>query len=381
MVAGIANAQGPAPAKVEVAAAEERVVAPTIRLVGTVRPCVRTTVASEIGGLVSSLPIDDGDCVQADQVICKLRALPHQLAHEQAAARLKELTAVLDEREADEEKAAFEARRMSGLWESGRCTEKEFRDSSADHRSAQGRTHQARHAMAAQESVVAALADMLARTEIRAPFAGYVVERFTQIGSWVDEGGPVAELVDLSVARVRVDVPEANIAFCAAGEEATVSVEALDASFDGTISRLIPAADPQARTFPVDVDIPNESGLLKSGMFVRAALPSGPKGTRLVIPKNAVVVRGPDRLVYAVHTSDSGAMATPVPVRVIAELAGRLSDHVAVEAPGIAPGDDVVVRGNEYMFGPGPVTIIGRSGPIGALHSRAEAVAASQPSG
>ncbi len=44
-------------------------------------------------------------------------------------------------------------------------------------------------------------------------------------------------------------------------------------------------------------------------------------------------------------------MATPTPVTVVAELL----DYVAVEAGGIAPGDRVIVRGNENMFAPGPV--------------------------
>lgn len=344
-------AQGRGPNRVEVVAAIQREVAPTIGLVGTVRPQRMATVTAEVSGQVESLPVDDGDLVSTGDVLCKLRDAPRRFAHDEAVARLSGLEAALAVSEAELRKAKFEKERTERLWKENRSADKERNDTLADFDAATARRNQARFAIDAQRSVVDRLADDLAQTVIRAPFDGYVVAKKTEIGSWVDEGGGVVDLMDLSVVRVRVDVPESYVAFCQPGAVASATVEALDEAFPGRISRVIPNADERARTFPVDIDIPNKSGKLKGGMFVRAVVPSGPRASRLLIPKDAVVMQGPLPMVYIVRRSEKGQTAEMAPVNVISEV----MDYVAVKVPGLSAGDWVIVRGNEQMRGPGPV--------------------------
>lgn len=344
-------AQGHGPNRVEAVAAIQREVAPTIRLVGTVRPRLVTTVTAEVGGHVESLEVDDGDFVTAGDVLCRLRSAPRRFAHAEAVARLAGLEAALLVSEAELRKAAFEKDRTERLWKEKRSTDKEHNDTLADFDAATGRRDQARFAVDAQQAVVDRLADELARTVIRAPCDGYIIAKRTEIGSWVGQGGAVVDLMDLSVVRVRVDVPESCVDFCGIGAVASVRVDALNQSFSGRISRLIPNADPRARTFPIDIDIPNKTGRLKGGMFVRAAVPAGPRARRLLIPKDAVVMRGPLPMVFVVRRTEKGQMAEMLPVDVLSEV----MDYVAVKVPGLSAGDWVIVRGNERMRGPGPV--------------------------
>lgn len=350
-LAGVCLAQGRGPTRVEVVPVVRLLVAPTIELVGTVRPRLRTVVAAEVSGLVAAMPVDEGDRVTKGQLLCKLRDAPRRFAHAEALARRAELTAVLAERTAELSKAQFEMERTARLWEQDRSTDKERHDTRADHGAAKGRLDQARHALAAQEAVIEALADALARTEIRAPCDGHIVARHTEIGAWVGEGGAIVELVDLSTVRVRMAAPESIVAFCGVGAEAQVSVEAVGKVYPGKVSRLIPQADQRARTFPVEVDIANPTGVLKAGMFARCAAPAGPKTLQLVVPKDAVVLRGSVSMVFVVRSSKDGFTATPLPVEVLSEVV----DHVAVTAAGLTAGDQVVVRGNESMFGPSSV--------------------------
>lgn len=344
-------AQGHGPNRVEVVAAIQRDVAPTIRLVGTVRPRRMATVTAEVAGQVASLPVDDGDFVTAGDVLCRLRDAPRRFAHAEAVARLAGLKAALLVSEAELRKAAFEKDRTQRLWKENRSSDKERNDTLADFDAATARRDQARFALDAQRSVVDRLADDLARTVIRAPFDGHIIAKQTEIGSWVEQGGGVVDLMDLSVVRVRVDVPESYVVFCRLGAAASVMVEALDEGFPGRISRVIPNADERARTFPIDIDIPNKDGRLKGGMFVRAAVPSGPRSRRLLIPKDAVVMRGPLPMVFVVRRTEQGQMAELLPVDVLSEV----MDYVAVKVPGLLAGDWVIVRGNERMRGPGPV--------------------------
>lgn len=349
--ARLSLAQGHGPNRVEVVAAIQRDVAPTIRLVGTVRPRRMATVTAEVAGQVASLPVDDGDFVTAGDVLCRLRDAPRRFVHAEAVARVAGLEASLLVSEAELRKAAYEKDRMQRLWKENRSSDKERNDTLANFDAATARRDQARFAVDAQRLVADRLADDLARTIIRAPFDGHIIAKQTEIGSWVEQGGGVVDLMDLSVVRVRVDVPESYIAFCRIGAAASVMVEALNEDFSGRISRVIPNADPRARTFPVDIDIPNKDGKLKGGMFVRAAVPSGPRARRLLIPKDAVVMRGPLPMVFVVRRSEQGQMAELLPVDVLSEV----MDYVAVKVPGLSAGEWVIVRGNERMRGPGPV--------------------------
>jgi RND family efflux transporter MFP subunit len=338
---------------VEVAEARFEEVAPTIRLVGTVRPRLRTILAAEVSGLVSALPVDEGDRVEKGQAICQLREDQRRLAVQEAEGRLSQLEDGVFERSAELRKAAFEAERMEGLYKLERCTEKEFRDAMAEHEAAQGRQRQAAHAVVSQQALLDRLKDDLERMSIRAPFDGVVVSKRTEVGSWVDQGGAVVELIDLSTARVRVNVPESAAGWCKPGEAAVVFLDALGRSFEGRVARRIPDADPQARTVPVEVDVANEDGLLMAGMFARVAVPNGPRARSLVVPKDAVVVRGQQQVMFVVTQTSDGTMATPMAVTIISEI----GDRVAVSSEGLTEAARVVVRGNEYMFGPTPIAL------------------------
>lgn len=347
------------PSKVAVAEAMMAEVEPTIRVVGTIRPWLRTVVAADVAGLVAELPVEEGDFVQKGRLLCKLRDVSHEAALAEARARRDELAAALAEQKALEDKAQFEAQRIASLWKLERSTEKEYRDADADYRAAVVRTLQAEHALTAHEAVVTRMADNLERTRILAPFDGDVIAKRTEVGAWVDPGGEIVEMLELSRVRVRVNVPEAAIDHCNIGDDALVSVAATGEDYPAKVSRVISSGDDRARTFPVEIDLPNPDGRLRAGMFASAAVPSGKKASRLVIPKDAVVLRGGTQSIYVVHASESGQMAMPLAVKVIAEIA----DKVAVEAAGLSEGDRVVVRGNEYMFGPSPVVIVPGDAP------------------
>lgn len=351
------SAQG-GPAKVVVSPAAVMAVEPTMRLTGTVRPRLRSLVATEVAGLVEELPVDVGDPVRKGDLLCKLRDVVRVAAHEEAVARREELAEICEERRALLSKAEFERKRIAGLFEGDRSTEKEMNDAAADCRAAERRVKQAERALMAQDAVIKVLEDNLRRTEIRAPFDGCIVSKQTEIGSWVDVGGTIVELVDLSVARARINVPESIVDHCTVGDPALVTVDALGEDFSARITRVSPDGDERARTFPIEIDIENPGGRIRAGMFVKAAVPAGKRQERLVVPKDAVVERGPVRMIFVVRDGDSGPAASPIPVTVVSEI----EDKVAVEAPGLKDKDRVVVRGNEYMFGPSAVIIMPEEG-------------------
>ncbi len=375
---------------VVVAPIQERTIPASLRLVGTTLAERTSVVASEVAGLVARWTVEEGDFVRSGAVICELDEAPARLRLAEAEGRLASLRARLQELEngtrpeelrrieasvaeaqAVFEKWKLEHQRVSELFAQQRSNLKEMNDTEMDFLAAQRRLAQAQAALemarngprqeeiaaaraevAAQEAVVRRLERDLERSKIRAPFDGFVLARRAELGEWVAVGGPACEMVAMEKIRVRVDVPESAIRFARPGAQATVEIEALGKSCSAPISRVIPRAAPAARTFPIEIDLPNAEHTLLPGMFVWAHVPCGPAGPRLMASKDAVVVRGPSRLVFVLRPGEGGMqMATPVPVSAGLEAEGL----VEISAPDLKPGDLVVTRANERLYGPTPV--------------------------
>jgi multidrug efflux pump subunit AcrA (membrane-fusion protein) len=152
---------------------------------------------------------------------------------------------------------------------------------------------------------------------------------------------------------VRVDVPESAIPFVKTGDPARVLVEAVSDEFTGRIKHVIPQADVSARTFPVQIELPNPDGRLKGGMIAWATATSGPAAEVVAVPKDAVDVRQGVSYVCTVTTTDKISTATPMPVTTGADI----DEWIAITSGNVAPETLVITRGNERVLFPGPVEI------------------------
>jgi HlyD family secretion protein len=380
--------------RLAVVPAVEEEVPETITVVGTVRPMRRSVLGSEIAGLVKELRVEEGDRVEAGALICQLRDTTARLALDEARETVSQLEAALAELEAgtreedvrsakaaaEEAKALwenwkYERERIAGLERENAASPKEINDTIAELAAAEQRYRQAqaeydkavagprkeviaqaRFAVAAEGVKLQQLQDEFDKTTIEAPFTGFVTEKRTEVGEWIPLGGAVVELVELDAVLVRVMVPESAISFAKRGDPVRVRIDALRDVFTGTIKHIVPQADLAARTFPVEIEIPNPKYALKAGMFARATLPAGRTTKSIVVPKDALVNRAGNFMVVAAMPSPQGQgyMAMPVPV----ELGAEIGERVAVFAPQLRPGVPIAVRGQERVYGPSPAEIV-----------------------
>ncbi len=357
----------------------------TIRLVANLRPDRTSVIASEFAGLVAGLTVDDGQRVAAGEILCQLdnhasqfrlreaqaslASLQAELAERENGTRrevLDQLTAAVGESQALFDMWAFEKKRIAELFDIAQANPKEKNDADMEYLAAERRLSQARarleaarngprteeierfrHAVAAQQAVVLRLQREVENGHIRAPFDGFVTARHTEVGQWLPAGGPVVELVAIDRIRVRCEVPEDAIAFARTGAPASVEIAALNRTAAGTIARIIPRALENARTFPVEIDLPNPDLDLLPGMFAWAHVPAGPAGTRLLVEKDAVVPRGDQKHVFLVRPDGNGGyLAMPLAVETGLEHEGRIE----VRGPGLQAGAIVVIRANERLL-------------------------------
>lgn len=382
------SAQGPAP--VAVARSETRELAAGQPFVGTVLPARTSDVGSAVDGRVVDLPIVDGQRVEAGQPIAGLLRKLLEIERSGAAAEfdrrrhvLAELQAGSRPEEIDQaraETAGFEARldyarsrlaRLGKLVERGTSTVDELQDAQTELRAIEAQLAgaraklalveagprreqiaQAAASVAVQEAEVERIDDQLAKHTIRAPFDGWVVQRFAEKGQWLARGGLVARIAELDTVEVEARVPESSVGGLAEGVQVRLEFDAYpQETWLGTVTKVVPQADVLSRSFPVKIAVPNRvvAGLpvLKGGMLARAWLPVGRSGSATVVPKDAVVLGGPQPLVYVVEPTAAGAATGTV--RPVSVALGAAVDGSVEIRDGLLAGAIVVVRGNERL--------------------------------
>ncbi|MGO8674176.1 MAG: efflux RND transporter periplasmic adaptor subunit [Capsulimonadaceae bacterium] len=182
---------------------------------------------------------------------------------------------------------------------------------------------------------------------ITSPISGVVVERDVNPGQMVDQSQmtPWQLLVVSNTARVWVtaDVYESDLAAVHPGQPVSIKVDAYPYRvFTGTVVRVAPTLNPQTRAVSVRAEIPNESGLLKDGMFAEMTILTGKSDREPVIPIDAVQHDADTDYVYI----RKGSGYARQNVRVGDEKNGEC----AITA-GLQPGDHVVTQGALLLGG------------------------------
>jgi RND family efflux transporter MFP subunit len=386
------------PAQVAVSPIVEREVAVGQTFVGTVMPLKKALVGSAVEGRVIQFPKNAGDRVEEGEVLAQLLTTTIELEWATAKAELKlrqEQLAELKNGVRPEELKQAEARmrsaeatmthrntrraRVEAMFASNRAVSEEERDLAVseaiaaaeafeDARQAyelarQGarieQIAQAQAQVEMQQATADRLKDELDKHTIVSRFPGYVTMEHTEIGAWVKQGDPVAEVVALDEVEITAHLVEQYVPYTRVGMTVNVDVPSIPGrQFAGKVTAIVPQADVQARTFPVLVRVKNErvdgQPLLKAGMYARVSLPTGRREQALLVPKDALVFGGQQPIVYAVDAAGVGqpGKARPVPVELGSAVGGLMQVRGALKA-----GELVAVQGNERLNPPFDVIV------------------------
>ncbi len=316
------------PSPVRYTEARKHLVRRAIRLPGTVESPTVSLVAGEVGGLVLELLVREGATVKQNQPLARLRTTNLELQRDAVQAQLKEAEARLKLAERNRDRALE-------LLEAQLISRQQYDDSFYEFNAWQGRVEQL-------TAEIARINDDISRCTIRAPFTGVVTAEQTEVGQWLAAGDTVVEILSLSELDVRVEAPEQYFPDLKRGTRASVTFESLPGfQVRGRITAIIPRADPQARTFPLKVRIRNRRGRLGVGMLAQVSLRVGKSYRATVVPKDAVLRRGPQEFVVLMNGDNTVSM---VPV----ETGQGVGAWVEVRS-GVEPGQNVITRGNERL--------------------------------
>ncbi len=179
---------------------------------------------------------------------------------------------------------------------------------------------------------------------ITAPHAGVITEKKIEQGGMAVPGVPLLVLEDTSLFKVDASVNERLLGNVKVGMPVSVVLGDTGMRVAGTIGEVVPAVDPATRSFPVRVYLKEPS--LRSGLYVKIAIPEGKKKV-LLLPPRAVVEKGQLTGVYVVD--NRGVMT----YRII-RTGQAYGDGVEVVS-GLLPDERIAVSGLEHAVDGGLV--------------------------
>ena len=184
----------------------------------------------------------------------------------------------------------------------------------------------------------------LEKTRIRAPFAGIVTDLKLSPKERLDAGRELFTLVDISRIKVKAKVLESEVGKVVAGREVDLRFSAFPArTFRGRIEAVSPVIDAADKTCGVYVSMDNLSEEIKPGMHAEVEFPTEIFTGRLLVPQQAILVRGGRKLVFAVE----GDIAKWRYIEVGLENE-RFAEVLPGKEPGwgVQAGDTVIVEGH-----------------------------------
>ena len=320
--------KGPPPAMpVKAAAARIAPAVDEVGAVGTLRADEAVTIRPEIAGRVVEFRFSEGQAVARGTVLVKL---------DQA-----ELAAVLASSTAQTQLDKQRLERSEDLFKKSFISQQALDEARSNYS----------RSLAKQNEDAA----KLAKTEMRASFAGVAGLRQVSEGQYVAAGTDIVRLEKIDQLKVDFRIPESFAGKLKQGQPIKVLLDAYpDDAFSGTVFAIEPAVDEQTRTVLLRARVANAGLKLRPGMFTRVQVQIGVREKAIWIPEAAIVPRGQDITVYRVVAGPDGGGTVEV-VRV--QVGARKVGEVEI-VKGLAAGDMVVTEGTQKVGAGSAVSLI-----------------------
>jgi len=335
------SAQGAAP--VTAVMVKSATLASQVKLTGSVEARRHSVLSAELPGLVSKLLVDDGDQVAVGDPLLKLRDQPAQLtvafqrAGQQRADAGVKLARLKEKRQGELLKSQAAAQGSYDI------AEAELARALADR--------------AAARASVALAEDELQRHLVKAPFAGVISRKQTEIGSWVRPGDPLLMLDETAVLRIIAPLPQAYFSHVQPGTPVAMEFAALPGQkITASVTRIVGSVNSASRTIPVLIDLPNPDNQLAPGMSadIYVTLAGSDQPVLQVAVDALVRLADGTTLLWKITGEGDQLQVSPAPVTTGRESGGL----VEITGGPVAAGDRIVEQGNERMRPGLPVRIL-----------------------
>lgn len=279
-----------------------------ISATGTLLANEEVELRPEISGLVTGVFFKEGQKVSKSELMLKIND--------------RELQAQLKRKSLEEKLASVEEARKRRLFEIKGISQEEY-DKSLN----------ALRIIQAEREV---LESQLAKTEVRAPFAGVVGLRHVSDGSYVSPLMLIATMQDLDPIKAEFSIPEKYAPRLKTGTGVLVRAGDSPREFQGTLYAIESKIDPGTRTIKARARIPNPEGAMIPGAFARVEIMLEEIPDAILVPAGAIIPELAGQKVYVCK----GGQAKSVPV----QIGIRTEKDVQITS-GLSVNDSLIVTG------------------------------------
>lgn len=183
----------------------------------------------------------------------------------------------------------------------------------------------------------------LSDSNLYAPYNGFISDRIAEAGQNVLPGMPVLKIVKIDRVKVKIAVPEKEIARIKKGTAVKIRVSALDGkSFDGTVTEKGVTAHPLSRSYEVKALVDNTNYDLLPGMVCDVSLnDADDERTAVVLPAHIISIDSENRP-YVWIIRDGKATRRFV-------TTGAQLPYGVVITSGLDEGEEVVTEGSQKL--------------------------------
>jgi membrane fusion protein, multidrug efflux system len=341
LLGNLAAAQSDRAAPVRVEQVQQQAIQRAVKLTGTVTSAHSAALSTSTAGLVTALNVDAGSKVEANDVLLKLDPALARWQLQSAQAEANAAAIALS----DARRRLEEARKLAPQFT---VAESVVRDLEAE-------VAQDEAAVQRADAEAGYRKGILERHQLRAPFAGIISTKQTELGEWVNPGQSVLTLV--ATQELRMDFPAAEDYLADVSIDSPVTYSLGDDYQDmrpGNIMTIVPVTDPGARTFLIRLEAKDSDSRMIPGMSARAQLTLSSGRSGLTVPRDAIL-KFPDgrAVVWVVQDNADGPKVSETRVDT-----GAVFDGMVEVIAGLSAGEQVVVEGNEALQNGQRVTLL-----------------------
>jgi RND family efflux transporter MFP subunit len=364
IVGGIVYQMQFAPVTVQGVSPTRRTIVSEVMGTGTLEARVSTTISPKIAGRIAEVLVDQGDTVEAGQLLVRLDDEELQQQVEIARANLEAAKAALERLMADKNRAiaVFEQSkrhlaRMLSLKERNATSQDEVDRAvesraiaTADVTRAEAAITEGQKNLLAAEKTLEYHRARLSDTIIKSPFGGLVVDRQREAGDIAIPGSAVLTVISTDVLWISAWVDETEMSKLSVSQPARIAFRSQpDHNYPGTIIRFGRQADRETREFVVDVQVSKLPSNWAVGQRAEVFIEIDRQDDALTIPLSALHRREDEEGVFVVENGMARWKAVTLGLRgqEFAEVREGLSesDVVLLGPPGqVAPTEGRRVR-------------------------------------
>ncbi|MBF0157900.1 MAG: efflux RND transporter periplasmic adaptor subunit [Magnetococcales bacterium] len=262
----------------------ERSMPNELMLEGTVEAVNLATVTAKTSGTVVEINFDVNDYVKEGTVLLRFQGKINQAGLLRAKAGLAGATANLV-------RAEREYQRLNTLFDKKMVTASQIDQARAS-------LDAARAGVEADHAQITTATESVSDTVVKAPYSGFVVKRFIQLGETANVGQPLFTGMSLDKLRVQTAVPQSWMSMVRQYRQADVLLS--DSKRIAAQSLVFfPYADDKSHDFNIRLNLPPGTEGVFPGTLVKTAFKIG-ESNRLLMPASALVRRGELTAVYVV---------------------------------------------------------------------------------